>query len=75
MACLDCQVPKETWVPWDLLDLMEDPVAPVDPARQVLKVNPDSQVGMGLLAVLVVKEKGATLASRDLQEAAHHHRP
>lgn len=74
MVHLDYQVPKETWVPWDLLDLLADQVHLADQVPQVLKVNPGSQVEMVFQVLLDLKERGATLACRDLQEPPHHHR-
>lgn len=68
MACQDYQVPKETWVPWELQDLVEDLVALEDQVLQDLKVNPDSQVEMARPAAPVLRERGVTLAPRDLQD-------
>lgn len=75
MVCLDYQVPKETWAPWELRDLVEDLVDLEDLVLRDLKVNPDSQVEMVFPAVPEVKERGATPASRDLQEAAYRQWP
>lgn len=67
-AFLDCQVRKETWVLWDLQDLLVDQEAQEGPVLPDLKVNLDSQVEMGDQEVLVVKERGETLVSRVPQE-------
>lgn len=46
MVYLDCQVLKETWVPWDLQDLLEVLEDLEDLVGPDLKVNLDSQVEM-----------------------------
>lgn len=74
MAYLDCQVRKETWVPWDLQDLPEAQEAQEHLVLVDLKVNLDSQAETDHLAALVVKEREATLASQDPQGVLHHHR-
>lgn len=53
MVYLDCQVLKETWVPWDLQDLLEVLEALEDLVRLDLKGNLDSQVEMVCQVVLV----------------------
>lgn len=73
MACLEDQVRKETWVLWDLQDLLEDQEAQAGLAVLDLKVNLDSRVETGHQVVPVVKERGETPASRDPQEPACHH--
>lgn len=75
MVCLDYQVPKETWVKWDLQDLVEDPVDLEDQVLQELKVTLDSQVGMAGPVAQVLKERGVTLVSRDLQDPLNHQWP
>lgn len=72
MVFLDFQVRKETWVQWDLQDLLEDQEAQEDQVLLDLKVNLDSQVGMVHQEVLVVKERGETRVSRGPQEPACH---
>lgn len=71
---LDFQVRKETWVRWDLQDLLEDQEAQEDLVLPDLKVNLDSQVGMVHQEVLVVKERGETPVSRGPQEPVCHQR-
>lgn len=73
MARLDFQVRKETWVQWDLQDLLEDQEAQEDQVVLELKVSLDSQAETAPLVVLVVREKEVSLVSRDPQEPASHH--
>ncbi|KAA8582741.1 hypothetical protein FQN60_006412, partial [Etheostoma spectabile] len=53
-ACLDCQVLKETWAPWDLQDLLENQEDQEDPAVQDLKVDQDFQVRKASPVSLVI---------------------
>lgn len=73
MACLEGQVRKETWVQWDLQDLLEDQVAQEDLAVRDLKVNLDTRVEMAHLVVLVLKETGVILVSREPLDPRSHH--
>lgn len=75
MAFLDCQVLKETSVPWDLQDPLEDQEAQEGPVVQVLKASLDSQVEMVLQVVPAPKERGATLVSKVPQEPVYHQEP
>lgn len=72
-ACLDCQVRKETTVPWEPQDLLEAQGAQEDPALPASKVILDSKAGTAILAVRVSKETGVRPASRDPQGPAIHH--
>lgn len=74
MACLDCQVRKETRVQWDPQDLLEDQEAQEGPALPDSKVNLDSRAETAILAVPVSRETEVSPASRDPQEAPSHHR-
>lgn len=75
MACLDCQVRRETWVPWDLQDLLEDQEDQEGPVVLDLKVSLDSQAETEDPAVPVVKERKVTPDSRDPQEQACRRQP
>lgn len=74
MACPELQVQRETWVPLELQDLLEDQEAQEDLVLLDLKVNLDSQAETVHPAVLVLKVTEVTLASRDPQESACHKR-
>lgn len=75
MVCLEGQVRKETWVPWDLQDRLEDQEVQEGPVVLELKVNLDSQVETVDQVVPALKERGENPVSRDLQEAPQHFRP
>lgn len=75
MVCLACQVRKETWVPLDLQDLLEDREPQEDLVLLDLKVNQDFQVETVHQVVLVLKERGETWASRDRQDPVFHRGP
>lgn len=63
---------KETLVPWDLRDHLEDQEAQEGLVVQVLKVNLDSRVEMVRQVVPVPKERGETLVSKVPLEPAYH---
>lgn len=75
MACLDCQAQKETWVPLDLQDLLEDQEAQEGLVLPDLKVNLDSLAETVHLVVPVLKEREVTRESRDPQESPCHQQP
>lgn len=66
---------RETWVPWDLQDPLEDQEAQEGLVVQVQKVNLDSQVETVRQVVPVPKEKGETLVSKVPQEPVYHQEP
>lgn len=69
MASLDCQVKKETWVPWAHQDLLEDQELQDYLALLDLKVNLDSQAEMVDPVVPELKETKAKPVSRDHLES------
>lgn len=75
MACLDCQVRKVTWDPWELQDLLEDQEGQEDLVVLDKKVNLDSLAEMVPLVVLEVKAREATPVSKDPQDQPCHHQP